>query len=324
MLTDIRHSRTRQIGIVDTRTPLIVPSFSSRGFPQVGHIYDELRGHLFGVCLISASDISEGLIPSDFTNDANVVVVDSGRYEQDESAFGYSECSIPPSTSEWSRSAYHSTIGTRLKEVANRIVVNYDRCAEIAAQIASADEDFAHAPRAAKDFLIKPELPGQLVNVAKLRRFTSDLVSYEVIGVTARELGDSLADRCRSIVMMRDTLDEAGLDSPIHVFGAIRPCEVLAYFFCGADIFDGLSWLKLALRNDRNLHIEEVAFEEFNWNLPDDELKYEERAANLRFLFRLQEDLQAYALHGEVCALVEKYPVAAKAVRVARISGADI
>lgn len=324
MQTDISHARPRRIGIVDTRTPLIVPSFSSRRFPQIGQIYDELRGHLFGVCLISASDISEGLIPSDFANDANVVVIDSGRYEHDESAFGYSECSIPPSTSEWSRPAYHSTTGTRLNDVANRIVVNYDWCAEIAAQIESADEDFAHALRAAKDFLIKPELPGQLVNIAKLRRFTSDLDSYEVIGVTARELGDSLADRCRAVVMMRDILDEAGMDSPIHVFGAIRPCEALAYFFCGADIFDGLSWLNLAFRNDRNLHFEEVAFKEFNWNLPDDDLKYEERAANLRFLFRLQEDLQAYALHGEVCALVEKYPVASKAVNVARISGADI
>jgi len=251
-------------------------------------------------------------------------MVDSGRYEHDESAFGYSHCSIPPSTSDWSRPAYHSTIGTRLNDIANRIVVNYDRCAEIAAQIESAGVDFAQAPRSAKDFLIKPEVPGQLVNVAKLKRFTPDLDSYEVIGATARELGDSLADRCRAIVMMRDILDEAGLDSPIHVFGAIRPCEVLAYFFCGADMFDGLSWLRLAFRNDRNLHIEEVAFEDFNWNLPDDELKYQERAANLRFLFRLQEDLQEYALHGDLCALVEKYPVAAKSVKVARISGSDI
>ena len=324
MLNFKAHARPRLIKKVETQTPLIVPSFSSRGFPHVEEIFEELKGHLFGVCLISASDLSEGLMPPDSAAVANVVVVDSGRYEHDNSAFDYSECFIPPSTSEWSRPMYHKTIRAVLNDVTNGIVVNYDRCADMEVQIESANEDFIHVPAAAKNFLIKPEAPGDLVNIAKLSRFTSDLNSYEVIGITSRELGDSLTDRCRALVTLRYSLNDAGLDTPIHVFGAIRPCEVLAYFFCGADIFDGLSWLKLAFRKDRSFQIEETAFEEFKWNQRDDELKYSERASNLNFLYQLQEDLQMYALHGDICALMEKLPVAARAAAIARISGAEI
>ena len=149
MLNFKAHARPRLIKKVETQTPLIVPSFSSRGFPHVAEIFEELKGHLFGVCLISASDLSEGLMPPDSAAAANVVVVDSGRYEHDNSAFDYSECSIPPSTSEWSRPMYHMTIRAVSNDVANGIVVNYDRCADMEVQIESANEDFIHVPAAA-------------------------------------------------------------------------------------------------------------------------------------------------------------------------------
>ena len=72
------------------------------------------------------------------------------------------------------------------------------------------------------------------------------LKRFSVIGIAAREAGSSFLKRCSSIVMLRNLLNDAGLDMPIHVFGAINPYEALAYFFCGADIFDGLNWLRLA------------------------------------------------------------------------------
>ena len=53
-------------------------------------------------------------------------------------------------------------------------------------------------------------------------------------------------------------------------------------------------------------------------------MKYNERTSNLNFLYQLQEDLQTYALHGDICALMEKLPVAARATAIARISGAEI
>jgi hypothetical protein len=35
-----------------------------------------------------------------------------------------------------------------------------------------------------------------------------------------------------------------GLNMPIHIFGCLDPLSILAYFLCGADIFDGLVWLR--------------------------------------------------------------------------------
>ena len=276
------------------------------------------------MCLVSASDLSAGRIPPDVSDAANLIVVDSGRYEVEQAATQSTSCYMPPSIFQWSRSQYHEALRARVNGDANFVVVNYDRCGAIETQFEQADEDFALVPDATKDILIKPENKGDLVNIAKLARYVSKLSGYDVIGVTARELGDSLIERCRAIVMFRDILNQSGLAIPIHVFGAIRPAEVLAFFFCGADMFDGLGWLKSAFRDGASVHIDEAAFEEHKWNLRDEELTYCERVHNLRTLYRLQQLTQNYAVTGDRRELMEQFSVTSKAERIAHLAGADI
>ena len=86
-------------------------------------------------------------------------------------------------------------------------------------------------------------------------------------------------------------LYDAGLVLPIHVFGAITPQEILAYFFCGADVLDGLNWLRLLFREDGPIPIEAAAFEGTNAGLTDWELHTAGWTANLRILYRLQTAL---------------------------------
>ena len=38
-------------------------------------------------------------------------------------------------------------------------------------------------------------------------------------------------------------------DKPIHVWGGLDPISTPLYFFAGADIFDGVSWLRYAYYN---------------------------------------------------------------------------
>ena len=45
------HCQPRRVEKVDVSTPLIVPSFSSCGFPHVADIYDLMKDKLYGVCL---------------------------------------------------------------------------------------------------------------------------------------------------------------------------------------------------------------------------------------------------------------------------------
>jgi hypothetical protein len=46
------------------------------------------------------------------------------------------------------------------------------------------------------------------------------------------------------VARLRDQLDATDVDRPIHVFGGLDPLHTPLYFAAGAEIFDGLSWLR--------------------------------------------------------------------------------
>ena len=317
------HGQVRRIDKVGVPTPLLVPSFSSCGFRRVAEIYGEMRDKLYGVCLVSASDLASGCIPVDVIDKVNVTVIDSGMYESRKQA---DECivrGLPAANCPWSRDDYFA-IAAGVDAAANGILVNYDGYEPLEQQIRRAAEDFSHAHNTANDFLVKPESPARLVNVARVAKHVDELTQFDIIGITAREAGDSLTQRCRTVVTLRDALDDANLNLPVHVFGAITPLEVLTYFFCGADVFDGLNWLRLAFRERGSIPIEETAFEEMKPNLHDFELFAEAWSANLSFLYRLQVSLQRYALTRDFGELAVEFPSVVRAARIAELAGAVI
>ena len=83
MQIEYPHAQSRSIEKLQVKTPLIVPSFSSRGFPSVWSIYAEMKHRLYGVCLVSASDLANGFIPTDAIDISNITILDSGVYECD-------------------------------------------------------------------------------------------------------------------------------------------------------------------------------------------------------------------------------------------------
>ena len=54
MQVESPHAQRRSIDKLDVPTPLVVPSFSSRGFPFLTDIWNELSHKLYGVCLDEA------------------------------------------------------------------------------------------------------------------------------------------------------------------------------------------------------------------------------------------------------------------------------
>ena len=317
------HSQARRVEKVGVGTPLIVPSFSSCGFPQVADIYDLMKDKLFGVCLVSALDIALNRIPTNVTDEVNLVLLDSGMYEARTTASRQIDDRLSDASGYWVRQEYLEIAGC-IDSGANVILVNYDGVESVERQIRQASEDFSHALHAASDFLIKPESPAQLINVARLAQHADELEQFNIVGITAREAGDSLAQRCRTIVMLRDALDDAGFHLPIHVFGAITPLEVLTYFFCGADIFDGLSWLRLRFSDGGSAAIEDTAFDVGMSNLTDFEVRAKEWLNNLRRLYRLQESLRRYSLSKDLDGLAEEFPSVRNAARIAELAGAVI
>ena len=57
-------------------------------------------------------------------------------------------------------------------------------------------------------------------------------------------MGDSVLNRMLSVGRVRRALDNAGVMTPIHVFGSLDPLSSSLYFLAGAEVFDGLTWLR--------------------------------------------------------------------------------
>lgn len=323
MQAESPHAQRRRVNKLELPTPLIAPSFSSRGFPYISDVWEEFKYKLFGVCLVSAFDIADGRVPASVADMVNVVILDSGAYETKSGLIDGGKLLTSSSADDWTSGHYREAVKL-VGDRENLILVNFDRVGSVGDQIVGAIQDFSFFPQAASDFLVKPADGTEWVNIPKLSHHLETLQQFSVIGITAREIGYSLLKRCNSIVMLRDLLNDAGLETPIHVFGAIHPYEVLTYFFCGADIFDGLNWLRFAFCNDSSIPIDESAMEDMKWNLTDSELSDRAWTHNLGFLYRLQEELQRYTVGGDLESLAEEFPIARQAARIAEIAGAEI
>ena len=323
MEVECSHARVRSIQKLVVPTPLIAPSFSSRGFPRVSDIWQEFRHKLYGVCLVSTFDIAGERIPADVTEMVDVAIIDSGMYEVNAEWIESGELHYSTSEVNWTRDQYRECV-SGLGRQGNAILVNFDHFGSFEEQIRKGLEDFSLLSHAASDFLIKPTGPSDWINLPKLNQHSEELKQFDIIGITAKDAGDSFLQKCSTVVMLRDSLDEAKLDMPIHVFGAISPFEVLTYFFCGADVFDGLNWLRLSFRTNGSAPIEESAMIDLNWNLTHLDLLTGEWTQNLKFLYRLQEAMQGYAAHGDLESLVEQFPIARQSARIAEIAGAEI
>lgn len=82
----------------------------------------------------------------------------------------------------------------------------------------------------------------------------------DIIGFPEREIGSNLIQSCRFIRKIREELDKRGIFKPIHIFGCSDPKSIILFILSGADIFDGLGWIKYAfhnkeLKNDERSHL---------------------------------------------------------------------
>jgi hypothetical protein len=323
MLTNHFHPCRRSIERVGVDTPLLVPSFSSRGFPEVASLYRELQNDLYGVCLVSAFDLSKQHIASDLRDIADLILLDSGVYETKPFAVAADGYHPSPVHGSWERSDYRSYLPA-VEPSANVLAVSYDHYGPIEQQIELASEDFSHAPSAATDFLVKPFSSEMLLEVHGIAVAAEALSHFSVLGVTERELGDTLLDRCRALTALRSALSETGVSIPIHVFGTITPGAVLSYFLSGADIFDGLNWLRFVYNGHGLRPISEAALDDGEWDQTDGLRCLRQSRQNLRFLRQLQDAMRSFCESGDLEQLIQAFPVAEAAARVAAAAGSCI
>jgi len=278
-------------------TPLLVPSFSSRGFPDLTGIHDFLSPFITDVSLVSAFDIHNGYLEPDNIYASDVVIIDSGGYEvkpvNDPLEAYYDE----RSANNWSIDFYRETLN-KLEPLSDVVIVSHDDSnkTQLETQVWNARALFEQYPDFSGSFLWKPD-PEELYyeNTERLVKFEDDLKHFRCFGVTDKELGNTLANRCIKIIEIRSIFDKIGIDIPIHVFGCLDPLTSLLFFLCGADVFDSLSWLRYVYRESRLIYLQQAALLEDNSSLSDYEILSANWIDNLETIKKSQNTMKIYS-----------------------------
>jgi hypothetical protein len=243
-------------GTAIERTPLLVPSFSSKGFPEVAGILEFGSDLIDSAVLLSAYDLYYGEIKPPFTF-PSLIFLDSGGYEaskdNDLSDFGDTE----HHPRDWAQQMYDEVLGNWNFSVPT-VLISFDHPKQriaISEQISRAHSMWSGRSGFVREILLKPESEGQrFLQMDNVIAHIHALSDFDVIGVTEKEVGPSLLERMKNIAQLRVALDTAGLDKPIHVFGSLDPVTTPLYFLAGADIFDGLTWLRFAYVNGQTVY----------------------------------------------------------------------
>lgn len=237
------------------RTPLLVPSFSSKGFPEIGKILKTAEEFIEGPVLVSAYDIFHGKIAApDFPP---FVFLDSGGYEasKDADLSDLREHEHAPVT--WSLEAYNEVIASWQSSIPT-VIISYDHPDErlpIKEQITRAKSVIPIRQGVSREILLKPETADQ--RYLKIQSVIDDVhafAEFDVIGFTEKEIGSSIFDRMKNIATVRLALHHAGLELPIQIFGSLDTITTPLYFVAGADIFDGLAWLRFGFKDGHTLY----------------------------------------------------------------------
>jgi hypothetical protein len=238
-------------------TPLLLPSFSSKALQNesVKEIIDYMAATITDEILVSAYDL---YFHKKIKKFASAVFLDSGGYEgsKDLDLSDTGEHQYAPRT--WTQKLLEEALVEKWDFEIPTVLVSFDSPRSkttIKNQIVRARQQFAKYPLAASNILFKTESVKQpFLNLKSIIESKNDLVGFDVIGVTEKELGKSTLDRMVNIASLRRALQSVGLETPIHVFGSLDSISSPLYFLAGADIFDGLTWLRYAYSDGNTVY----------------------------------------------------------------------
>ncbi len=292
--------------------PMLVPAFSSKGFPLIrknGRKCSEVTNALAGTrtiikesILLSAYDIQHRLIqrPTCYFEDKVLVFIDSGGYEL-ASDWDSTEPKQGKYTSMPFTEEDYRRVLTSLPEHIPYAVANYDwgtKSHSMKNQIRAAQRLFGDYDdrRFLTIFIIKPGRRRYL-NIDDIRVHSENLRTFNCIGVVEKELGGDLMTRLRNVAALRMELEAKRMNTPIHVWGGLDPIISPLYFFAGADIFDGVSWLRYAYHSgmavSREAHC--VLSSQMGLQTPGEHAKALTLSHNLTFMGRLKTALERFA-----------------------------
>jgi len=237
---------------------MLVPSLSSRANIDIKKTLEVISEVVNGPLLISAYDFKYTKQFPGITF-PDLIFFDSGGYEfvkdKDVSDIGL----YKPDPHSWTRELHIKCVKKWSSNIPT-VVISYDHPKErisMEQQISKANELFQMKEDVMKEILIKPETQNsRKVDISHLMEISHKLSDFDIIGFTEKELGSSILDRMVNISKIRLNFESKGIDKPIHIFGSLDTVTTPLYYISGADIFDGLSWLRFVFHNGDTLYID--------------------------------------------------------------------
>ena len=281
--------------------PLFVYSYSSRGFPDLPARYAQTR-QTVPTRLVSLYDLHYHLSDEDVsepsTDQAQKRFLDSGNYEVAPFADTL-EGEVPPGRLPWSDDLYVDVARAHTRE--GDVLVSFDdRSLPIDEQIRQANRLFGQVGVSGirQDLLLHP-------NGATPDELATAIVQYApqatIIGLTEKDIGIPWFLAVAYIRALRSALNSAlGHYVPLHIFGCLDPRTLPYLFLAGADIFDGLSWMRYYFRKGRAYYAKE-----FEYEAPPDVLLDPARATqallqhNVEELEQIRSNLQYFVYTGD-------------------------
>lgn len=280
-------------GVKVGTTPMLVPSISSRTNINIVKTIEMISEAITGPILISAYDIhyTENFpsIPS-----SSLIFIDSGGYECAKNS-ELSEMGLyRPDPREWNRELHSQTVA-QLEISPPKVVISYDHPSErgpIEEQVKHARRTFREKESIIKELLIKPEsIDSNRIDIRSLIQNVDALSPFDIIGFTEKELGSSFLDRMIAIAKIRLEMDHSGINIPIHVFGSLDPVTTPLYYMSGADIFDGLAWIRFIFSGGNTLYVDSFGPINDGIHINMDQIWAMNIAKNYQYIRRLNMNL---------------------------------
>ncbi|MCY4580338.1 MAG: hypothetical protein OXD31_15005 [Chloroflexi bacterium] len=239
-------------------------------------------------------------VPS--TGLAEILFVDSGGYEVTKDHDIMQPMYSSPEPRKWTYEKYLAALSS-IETIMPTIVTAYDHPDErrpISEQVANAFDTFKAFPEWGCEILLKPENDDdEFLNIQGVIAEVPEFNRFDVVGMTEAELGESVLERMYNITQVRLAMANAGVVKPLHIFGSLDPVCTPLYFLAGADIFDGLSWLRFSYRDDLAIYHRNRVPLEFGAEEGEKRGSMRSYSANLHYLSDLTLRLKRYLIDGD-------------------------
>ncbi len=293
-------------------TPMLIPAFSSlvninsSMNADIDKLINTMDEFIKGPILVSAFDLHyvKGFPKLTFPT---LLFIDSGGYE----------CSICRSISNlgiiknkkiisWNQDLHWKTVCKyvrKYQKIKPMTIISYDhpsRRNSFKKQIEKADKLFKGLDGVLKEMIFKPvSKKNPYIDFDEIIKNIHLLNNYDIIGFTEKEIGESIWKRMLNIARLRKHMDENRIEKPIHIFGSLDTIATPLYYFSGADIFDGLTWIRYIFDEENLFYFDGYAakFQGLNSNL--DTLSMTARVLNNKYLESLQLKLENFQSSGK-------------------------